>query len=128
MPRPAPTALLASALLLATAARAGADDAAMRELAARSGCTACHHVDPGRLGPDGLPPLGPAWRDVSVKYTGQRGAEDMLVATVVGGSRPGLSHWKASAGGPAMPPNRVEISAEDARRLVRWILALGPGD
>ncbi|MFO1337631.1 MAG: hypothetical protein U1F53_05250 [Burkholderiaceae bacterium] len=26
----------------------------------------------------GLPPIGPAWRDVSNKYTGQRGAEDSL--------------------------------------------------
>jgi hypothetical protein len=29
---------------------------------------------PGAKGPDGLPPIGPAWRDVSAKYKGQKDA------------------------------------------------------
>jgi cytochrome c len=94
---------------------------------AHSGCMACHHIDPGAKGPDGGAPIGPAWRDVSVKYQGQRGAEDRLTTTVLGGSNPYMSHWKGQASGLAMPPNQVAISETDARRLVRWILALGPG-
>lgn len=120
------TAALA-ALASAAPARSGSDDDAMLALASRSGCVTCHHIDPGSKGPDGLPPVGPAWRDVSNKYTGQRGAEDSLTRIVFGGSTPSLSHWKGQAGGPAMPPNQVTISEADARRLVKWILALGPG-
>lgn len=135
MPPILPSVLLlavAGALALAAAPAAAqegeAADAAMRQLAQRSGCFACHHIDPGGQGPDGLAPIGPAWRDVSVKYAADRSMEDRLVATVLGGSTPQLSHWKgrAGAGGATMPPNQVTISRDDARALVRWILALGP--
>jgi len=122
--------LLAGAALLAglaaTSARAAPDGDAMLTLAAKSGCMACHHIDPGAKGPNGLPPVGPAWRDVSNKYSGQRGAEDSLTRTVLGGSNPYLSHWKGQASGLAMPPNQVAISEADARKLVKWILALAP--
>ena len=123
------TALTVACLLSAGTAAVAADnnDEAMRTLAARSGCFACHQVDPGGKGPDGLPPIGPAWRDVSNKYAGQRGAEDSLTLTVLGGSNPYASHWKGKVSGLAMPPNQVAISEPDARQLVKWILALGPG-
>lgn len=124
----ATAAALSAALATPLARAAGADtDSVMRTLAAHSGCMACHHIDPGAKGPDGGPPIGPAWRDVSNKYQGQRGAEDRLTVTVLGGSNPYQSHWKGQASGLAMPPNQVAISETDARRLVRWILALGPG-
>lgn len=121
--------LAGTAMLAAVAsapARAGSNDDAMLALATHSGCMACHHIDPGSKGPNGLAPVGPAWRDVSNKYTGQRGAEDSLTRTVLGGSNPYLSHWKGQASGLAMPPNQVAISEADARKLVKWILALGP--
>ena len=114
------------ALASAGAARAAAGDDAMLALASHSGCMACHHVEPGAKGPDGLAPVGPAWRDVAAKYRGQKGADDTLTATVLKGSNPYDSHWKGKASGLAMPPNRVAISDGDARKLVRWILALGP--
>jgi cytochrome c len=34
----------------------------------------CHHLEPGAKGPDGLPPIGPAWKEVATKYKGQKGA------------------------------------------------------
>ena len=34
------------------------------------------------------------------------------------------AHWRGQVAGKAMPPNAVVISEADARRLVRWILAL----
>jgi cytochrome c len=111
----------------ASAAQAAApEDDAMLKLAAHSGCMACHHVDPGAKGPDGLPPVGPDWRSVAAKYRGQQPAEAALTATVLKGSNPYDSHWKGKASGLAMPPNQVAISEPDARRLVKWILALGP--
>lgn len=113
-------------LSLATAApafAATADDA-MLQLANRSGCMTCHHVDPGAKGPDGLPPIGPAWREVAAKYQGQPDARTRLTATVLAGSNPYESHWKGKVSGLAMPPNKVAITEPDARQLVQWILAL----
>jgi cytochrome c len=103
-----------------------ADDAAMLKLAASSGCMTCHHVDPGAKGPDGLPPIGPAWRDVAEQYRGKRGALEQLTSTVMTGSNPYASHWKGKVSGLAMPPNAVAITDTEARALVGWILALEP--
>lgn len=99
-------------------------DAAMLKLATTSGCMTCHHVEPGGKGPDGLAPVGPAWRDVAARYRGVAGAQDQLTRTVMVGSNPYNSHWKGQASGLAMPPNAVAISEADARQLVSWILAL----
>jgi cytochrome c len=120
--------MMRNAVLLALvagigAAAHGADDAMLR-LAATSGCLTCHQVEPGGKGPDGLPPVGPAWRDVAAKYKGQAGAAVRLTQTVMKGSNPYDSHWKGKASGLAMPPNAVAITEADAQRLVGWILAL----
>ena len=117
------------AALLATIGTAGAvraegKDDAMLKLATGSGCMTCHHVDPGAMGPDGMAPIGPAWRDVAAKYRGQQGAEAKLTQTVMAGSNPYESHWKGNVSGLAMPPNAVAIKQADARQLVRWILSL----
>ncbi len=116
----------AGLLLAATPALAatGADDAAMRQLALASGCMTCHHIEPGAKGPDGLPPIGPPWRDVAVKYKDVPGAADRLTHTVMTGSNPYASHWKGKVSGLAMPPNEVAIKEADARKLVNWILRL----
>lgn len=114
-------ALLVAAPALALAA--GPDDS-MLKLAATSGCLTCHQVEPGGKGPDGLPPVGPAWREVAAKYKGRKGAAAELTHTVMTGSNPYDSHWKGKASGLAMPPNAVAIREADAKRLVAWILAL----
>jgi cytochrome c len=115
-------------LLLALAAApvlAGGHDEAMTTLARNAGCLTCHQVEPGGKGPDGLPPIGPAWRDVAAKYKGVKGADVQLTATVMKGSNPYDSHWKGQASGLAMPPNAVAIKEADAKKLVGWILSLG---
>lgn len=84
----------------------------------------CHHVDPGAKGPEGLPPVDPAWRDVAAKYRDVNGAAEQLTRTVMIGSNPYASHWKGKASGLAMPPNEVAIKEADARALVNWILKL----
>jgi cytochrome c len=113
--------LLVGACTLAQAT--GADDPMLR-LAATSGCLTCHQVEPGGKGPDGLPPVGPPWRDVAAKYRGQKAAAEQLTQTVMKGSNPYDSHWKGKASGLAMPPNAVAIKEADAKKLVGWILAL----
>ena len=120
-------ALIASAMLAAGPAWA-ADDAAMLKLASNAGCLTCHHIDSGAKGPDGLPPIGPAWHDVAIKYKGVPGAADQLTRTVMTGSNPYASHWKGKVSGLAMPPNAVAITQADARQLVAWILSLDPKD
>ena len=112
-------ALLASGAALADKAK----DDAMLALATKSGCMTCHHIEPGAKGPDGLPPIGPAWKDVSAKYKGQKGADAKLTQTVLAGSNPYESHWKGKVSGLAMPPNAVAIKEADAKKLVKWILA-----
>ncbi|MEX8519717.1 MAG: c-type cytochrome [Leptothrix sp. (in: b-proteobacteria)] len=112
--------------LAASAFAAGAQDEAMLKLASQSGCMTCHHIDTGAKGPDGLPPIGPAWRDVAAKYKGDKAAAATLTQTVLKGSNPYESHWKGKASGLAMPPNAVAIKEADARKLVGWILQLTP--
>ena len=114
---------LSLVLLTAPAWAAPADEAALK-LATGSGCMTCHHIEPGAKGPNGLPPIGPAWRDVAAKYKSVKGAQQQLTATVLAGSSPYESHWKDKVSGLAMPPNKVAISSADAAQLVSWILAL----
>lgn len=113
-------ALLASGAALADKAK----DDAMLALATKSGCMTCHHIEPGAKGPNGLDPIGPAWKDVAAKYKGQKDAAKQLTATVLAGSNPYESHWKGKVSGLAMPPNKVAITEADAGKLVQWILAL----
>ncbi|MBK6853194.1 MAG: c-type cytochrome [Burkholderiales bacterium] len=111
-------------LLASAAALAAPQDDKMMRLANFSGCLICHHIDSGAKGPDGLAPIGPAWRDVAAKYRADKGAADRLTQTVLKGSNPYESHWKGQASGLAMPPNAVAIKEADAKDLVRWILQL----
>lgn len=103
-----------------------ARDEAMLQLAGRSGCMACHHLEASARVPESLPPVGPAWRDVANKYRGKPGAQEQLVRIVLTGTNPYQSHWLGKASGMAMPPNAVALDEAQARELVRWILALNP--
>lgn len=118
------TAALLLCCTATLAAAADTHDEAMHKLALASGCMTCHHVEPGTSGPDGLAPIGPAWRDVAIKYAGVAGAGETLTNTVMNGSSPYASHWKGKVSGLAMPPNAVAIKRPDAVALVNWILQL----
>lgn len=85
-----------------------ADDAAVLDLAKKSGCFACHAVDKKMV--------GPAWQDVGKKYAGVAGAEAQLVVAVKKG---GKANW----GAIPMPPNAT-IKDADVQALVKYILAL----
>ncbi|HYL25638.1 MAG TPA: cytochrome C552 [Burkholderiales bacterium] len=98
----------------------------MRRLADESGCTLCHAERPQRLKGDAVPPPAPAWSDIAQRYRGRRGAEEKLVQVVVHGAGPDQRHWEGKTSDIAMPANPVEISEDDARLLVRWILRHGP--
>ena len=108
---------------MATSAQAATNDE-MLALATKSGCMTCHHIEPGAKGPDGMAPIGPAWKDVAAKYKSSKTAEKDLTHTVLTGSNPYQSHWKGKVSGLAMPPNEVAIKEADANKLVKWILGL----
>lgn len=118
------TTLLALLLVVPLARAADARDAAMTELATKSGCLTCHSVRGGDVAPGEPKPVGPAWQQVAARYHGQKGAADKLVAIVQQGTNPYQSHWKGKVSGLAMPPNAVAIDQADTRRLVDWILSL----
>ncbi len=118
---------LALMALTATGAQAAGNDDGMLKLATNAGCMTCHQIEPGGKGPDGLAPIGPAWKDVSAKYKAQKDAAEKLTKTVMAGSNPYESHWKGKVSGLAMPPNAVAIKEADAKQLVKWILTLDAG-
>ena len=75
-------------------------------LAQKSGCLACHRTD--------LKFVGPAFKDIAVKYKGDGAANADLADKIIAGGR---GVW-----GPVpMPANRA-ITKEDANALVEWIL------
>lgn len=89
----------------APAAMASAPTVAGKDLAAKSGCLACHAVDKKLI--------GPSYQDIAKKYTASD--EAMLIAKVKAG---GKGVW-----GPIpMPPNAA-VKDEDVKALVSWILA-----
>lgn len=71
-------------------------------------CVACHAVDAKRV--------GPAYKEVAAKYKADKGAEAKLAEKVVKG---GSGVW----GQVPMPPN-PQVSADEAKTLVKWILAM----
>ena len=70
------------------------------------GCTLCHQVD-NRI-------LGPSFKEVAVKYKGDKDAVNRTAERIVKGSK---GVW----GEVAMPPNNIKD--EEARRIAEWILA-----
>lgn len=93
-------AALCAGLAIAGSAQANA------ELARTKNCMACHALD--------KKVIGPAFRDVAAKYSGQKDADARLAASITKGS---TGTW----GPMAMPPNGV--SAAEAQTLARWVLA-----
>ncbi len=94
----------ATAALLMMSGMASADQA----LAQKNACMSCHGVDKKIV--------GPAFKDVAKKYAGDKTAHDKLVAKVKTG---GKGVW----GEIPMPPN-PQVKAEDAGKIIDWILGL----
>ena len=77
------------------------------QLATAKNCMACHAVDKKLV--------GPSYKDVGVKYAGQKDAVDKLTAKVMKG---GSGVW-----GPVPMPANAQVNADEAKKLVNWILA-----
>jgi cytochrome c len=81
---------------------------ASEQLAKEKNCLACHAVD-NKL-------VGPGYKEVAAKYKGDKSAEDKLAQKVMKG---GSGVW----GQIPMPAN-PQVSAAEAKTLVKWILSL----
>lgn len=119
-------ARLAAALATACIAIAGpaAAQPAMPEpatLAGDLGCNACHAAEPAGSARHPAPPPAPSWREIAARYRGDAAAAERLAQVVAGGS--GERHWKGRAGFESMLPQAPWVKPEEARALVRWILA-----
>ena len=95
------------ALILALGAAVAAPAFANADMAKSKGCLACHAVDKKIL--------GPSYKDVAAKYAGQKDAAAKLADKVLKG---GSGVW----GQVPMPAN-AQVSADEAKTLVAWILA-----
>jgi cytochrome c len=80
-----------------------------RSLMEKSDCKSCHLPDQKSA--------GPSYKDIAFKYKGQRGATDQLAAKVVKGG--------AGAWGTTEMSAHPQISVEDAKQMVEYILSLG---
>ena len=77
-----------------------------QKLAAAKNCMACHAVDKKLV--------GPSYKDVAAKYANQKDALDKLSAKVIKG---GAGVW-----GPVPMPANAQVSPDEAKKLVSWIL------
>ena len=76
------------------------------QLATAKNCMACHAVEKKLV--------GPSYKDVATKYAGQADAVEKLAAKVMKG---GAGVW-----GPVPMPANAQVNAEEAKKLVAWIL------
>ncbi|QDQ26973.1 c-type cytochrome [Chitinimonas arctica] len=93
-------ALSAATVLTAQAAPDG------RAMAAKYNCLACHQVD--------KKVVGPAFRDVAVKYRGDKKAESRLIEKVKKG---GVGVWGQ------IPMPAQQISDADLKVIMQWVLS-----
>jgi cytochrome c len=94
---------VATGLLFSASAFAAGEE----DLAKAKNCMTCHKID-AKL-------IGPAYKDVAAKYAGRKDAVALLAEKVQKG---GTGVW----GNVPMTPN--QITPEEAKRLVTWILAM----
>ena len=77
------------------------------QLATSKNCMACHAVSKKLV--------GPSYADIAAKYAGQGDAADKLALKVMKG---GSGVW-----GPIPMPANPQVSPDEAKKLVAWILS-----
>jgi cytochrome c len=99
---------VAACVALPLSAGAAVAESEGTALSSRYNCKACHAEDKKIV--------GPAYKDVAKKYSGDASATAKLAAKIKSG---GSGAW----GAIPMPPNNVPDA--DLKKLVDWILSLG---
>ncbi len=85
---------------------------ASAELAQKKNCMSCHSV--------AKKIVGPAFKDIAVKYAGQPAAAQQLVQKVLKG---GSGVW-GPVFMPAMQDANPSVSEAEAKALAQWVLSL----
>ena len=93
-------------LVLALAAAASSPAVADQALAQSKNCMTCHAVDKKLV--------GPAYKEVALKYASDKAAADKLAVKIVKGSQ---GVW-----GPVPMPANPQVSEADAKKLAAWVL------
>ena len=106
-------AAVAATALLTISSVARADDQVAFVKEVKGDCLACHSVE--------KKVVGPAWKDVSAKYKGDKSAQETLVAKVIKG---GKGNWDKVTGGQVMTPHPAKPSKEEIEKIVAAILTL----
>ncbi len=101
-----PTRAVCCLGLLSILMASGGQVMASEALARKHGCLGCHATETVLV--------GPSYRQVAEKYSGDKGALTTLTRQIREG---GSGKW----GDMAMPP-QPQVSATDAKRLAKWIL------
>jgi cytochrome c len=98
------------------------------QVARDRGCTLCHEVESPPRGSEGLLPPAPAFEEIARRYRADPTAAARLSSIVRKGTGPLRRdrHWEGKASVVSMYPNEVSVTEAEARRLVDWILTLGP--
>ena len=76
-------------------------------LATSKNCMACHAID--------KKVVGPAYKDVAAKYSGDKTAVDRLAAKIQKG---GAGVW-----GPIPMPANTQVNEAEAKKLAAWVLS-----
>ena len=97
-------AQLTVAAAVALAAPAFADQA----LATAKNCMTCHAVDKKLV--------GPAYKEVATKYSGQKDAVDKLAAKIMKGG--------SGVYGPVPMPANTQVNDAEAKKLAAWVLSM----
>lgn len=104
-------AVTAAAVSAQAPAETGKDEA--QALLKQNGCLACHSQD--------RKVMGPSWQDIAVRYKGNAGARDELIAKVKAG---GKGNWEELTGGASMPAYGKRVSEENIAAMVDFLLSL----
>jgi cytochrome c len=102
--------VLAAVALVAAAGAHALDAAAAKALASKSACLACHSADKKIV--------GPAFKDVAAKHTGQADALDKVAARIKSGG--------SGVYGPVPMPPQPTLKDEELKLLAAWVLAGAP--
>lgn len=93
-------------LALAAAATLAGPALADQALATAKNCMACHAVDKKLV--------GPSYKEVAIKYSGQAGAVDKLAIKIMKG---GSGVW-----GPVPMPANAQVNEAEAKKLATWVM------
>jgi len=127
--RAMPLVALCFAAVLTATGRVEADDGSKKpyRLAREAGCNLCHDVEAAPPGSDSLLSTAPSFEEIARRYRADPQAGDKLTSIVLAGTGPLRRdrHW-ANTRFDRMYPNDLEVSEQDARTIVEWILTLAP--